>query len=118
MAWIIHRYEKSVTKNRPLKLRQKKATCVHIYINIDHLVSQHEFTPSTNLNAWGTDPTIDDTPTTPATSPPSNMTNALTPEFQKFIVNLAKGSHFQSNNFNSTPTAPASGAETLPPISM
>ena len=55
----------------------KKATCVHLYINIDHLVFKHEFIP-TDLSAWGTDMTIDNQPTTPL---PPDTTNALTPEF-------------------------------------
>ena len=68
----------------------KKATCVHLYINIDHLVFKHEFIP-TNLSARRTDIAIDDH--TPATPSPSDPTNALTPEFQKVIVDLASGTH-------------------------
>ena len=94
----------------------KTVTCVHLYINIDHLVFKHEFIP-TDLSASGTDTTIDNQPTTPATPLPADTTNLLTPEFQKLIVNLAKATHNHPTvNSNSTPNATASG-NNLPPIS-
>ena len=85
----------------------KQVTCIHIHINIDHLGFQHEFTP-TDLTAWGTDPTIDDVPVTPSTqSAPTSANNALTPEFQKLIIDLAK-----------SPQQPhQSSSSALPPIS-
>ena len=56
-------------------------------------------------------------PATPATPPPPDTTNALALEFQKLIVDLAKGAHNQSSNSNSTPNATASSTNALPPSS-
>ena len=92
----------------------KNATCVHLYINIDHLVFKHDFIP-THISAWGTDTTIGNQLATLATPPPPDTTNLLTPEFQKLIVNLAKGTHTHTNS-NSTPNATASGTNVEPPI--
>ena len=48
----------------------KKATCVHHYMNIEHLMFTHEFI-STDLNAWGTNIDAAKSPLATLTAPVS-----------------------------------------------